>query len=184
MTSILPPLHMYADSGIHFRDPFVSKDAYSDNTAGSWSSYSQYADFVRALTPPPDMSGLAQTSKPGYYQQEHGVHYNNYQPPQQTYKAPGAPYIPQELSNADFGRNGVATEPSSRTMSPAIQSRQATMDDLQQHARQRRGSQANAIAPSFQIPKSVNDSGGSLSELAAQVSSKQISHVRACETLT
>ena len=28
----------------------------------------------------------------------------------------------------------------------------------------------NAIAPSFQIPKSVNDSGGSLSELAAEVS--------------
>ena len=73
----------------------------------------------------------------------------------------------QELGQTDFGR-GYATQPSSRTMSPVQQARSHTVDD---HTRQHnsRASQANAIAPSFQIPRSVNDSGGSLSELAAQV---------------
>ena len=171
MTSILPPLHMYAASSIHFRDPFVSREAYEDHSRGRWHSYPQYADFNRALTPPPEMSSLADTSKSTYYQQEHGQHYDDYLPKQQAYRAPVAPYLPQDVTNADFGRNGVATQPGSRTMSPALQSRQATVDDSQQQIHQRRASQANAIAPSFQIPKSVNDSGGSLSELAAEVSS-------------
>ncbi len=48
------------------------------------------------------------------------------------------------------------------------------MDDAQLYSQQKREPQASAIAPSFQIPKSVNDSGGSLSELAAQVSSASL----------
>ena len=172
MRSILPPLHMYADSVIDFRDPFVSRDADDDSLNRSWYSYSQYSDFNRALTPPPEMSGLTHSSKSGYFQQERGPYYGDYFPSQQTYRATGAPYMPQEVSNADFGRNGVATQPNSRTISPVLQPRQLTVDDtLKHHAQQKRESQANAIAPSFQIPKSVNDSGGSLSELAAQVCS-------------
>ena len=176
---------MYADSGIYFRDPFGFGDAYDDYSRGSWHFYSQSTDFNRALTPPPDMSGLTHTSKAGYYQQEHGLHYNDYMPSQQSYRPPPAPYLPQEVSNADFGRNGVATQPSSRTMSPILPLRQTTVDDLQHNSQQRRESQANAIAPFFQIPKSVNDSGGSLSELAAQVGVVTfLPRGGACEMLT
>lgn len=52
-------------------------------------------------------------------------------------------------------------------MSPVSGPRQPVFDEPRTFSR--RGSQANAIAPSFQIPRSVNDSGGSLSELAAQI---------------
>lgn len=159
MTCIHRARHMYADTSIHFRDPFVSNDVFDKHLRGGWLPYSQHSDFDQALTPPPDMNGISLTSKPGYYQQEHGHHYGDFVSGQQAYRAPVAPYGPQEVSNAEFGRSGVATEPCSRSISP----------NLQQQSQQRRGSQANAIAPSFQIPKSVNDSGGSLSELAAQV---------------
>jgi hypothetical protein len=115
------------------------------------------------------MNVATQTSKSGYYQQNHVHHYGDHVPSNQASKAPMGPYLPQEVSNADFGRNGYTSQPSSRIMSPAMTSRQAPVDDLRLHSQQR-GTQANAIAPSFQIPKSVNDSGGSLSELAAQVS--------------
>ncbi len=162
---------MYAESAwIQFRDPFLPRDAYDSHSRGSWHSCPSYPDLVRALTPPPEMSGATETSKPSYYQQEHGQHHGDYMHSQRSYRAPVAPYA-QELSNGDFGRNGVATQPSSRTISPVFQARQTTVDDSHlQQANRRRESQASAIAPSFQIQKSVNDSGGSLSELAAQVS--------------
>ena len=181
-TTLLPPLQMHADNTIHFRDPFVSQDTYQR----SWHSYppNAYADFVRALTPPPEMNGPTYTSKPGYYQQENGGHFGDYMPAQQSYRAPVAPYLPPEISSTDFGRNGVATQPNSRTMSPVFYARQTTVDDSQlQNNHRRREPQASAIAPSFQIPKTVNDSGGSLSELAAQVSAIQHLIVRLCELL-
>lgn len=162
MTSILPPLHMYAPSAIHFRDPFASQDSYQDRPRPSWTSQPQYPDFTRAFTPPPEMNGVSH-AKAGYYQQEHGHHYGDYLPDQQAYTAPVAPHMPQELSH---GQNGRRTQVSGRT-SPAPVVRQPVAGDG--YAQSRRTSQANAIAPSFQIPKSVNDSGGSLSELAAQV---------------
>ena len=168
MTCIQRARHMYADTANYFRDPFVSNDDFDSHQRGGWLPFSQRLDFNRPLTPPPDMNGIPHTSKPGYYQQEHGYHYGDFTPGQQAYRAPAASYGPQEVSNADFGRNGVSTEPCSCSVSPT-QPRQKTVDDSQQYSHQRRGSQANAIAPSFQIPKSVNDSGGSLSELAAQV---------------
>lgn len=55
-------------------------------------------------------------------------------------------------------------------VSPTTQSRAAALDSaIETHSRVNKPNH-NAIAPSFQIPKSVNDSGGSLSELAAEVS--------------
>ena len=169
MTSILPPHHMYADSRIHFRDPFGSSDAYAEHQSESWYSPNQYTDFNRALTPPPDMSTFSRSSKPATYQQEHGHHYGDYMHSQQAYRAPVTSYVPREVTNSEFGRSGVPTQPGSRAISP-VPSRQATFDHSVQPSQQRRGSEANAIAPAFQIPTSVNDSGGSLSELAAQVS--------------
>lgn len=167
---------MYADAAIRFRDPFVSKDAYEPTFKGSWPSYPQHSDFNRALTPPPEMNDVSHASKYPYYEQEHGDRYRPYMPAQQAQRAHVAPYVPQEVSNADFGRNGVATQPNSRTISPVQHSRQSQYNESQhyepQQTHQKRDSQANAIASQFQIPKSVNDSGGSLSELAAQVSSE------------
>lgn len=163
---------MYAPAAIRFTDPFGSKD-----TAETWSSRSAGypflppTDFNRALTPPPEMSGVSATQswKPGYHSQEHVHHYGDYVPSRQASRAPVGPSLPQEVNNADFGRNGVVTQPSSRTISPVFTSRQTTMDDTQVSSHQRQSSRTSSIAPSFQIPKSVNDSGGSLAELAAQV---------------
>ncbi|KAK3697833.1 hypothetical protein LTR37_017224 [Vermiconidia calcicola] len=168
-TYTVPPALMYADTGIKFRDPFGSREVYDERLRESWSSYPQYSDFNRDLTPPPDMENAAHLSKTSYYQQEHGQHHGDYMPHPQTYRAAVAPYLPQQVTNTQYGRPGVSTQPSSRTMSPIMSSRQPIKDDSRVYTRSRSSSQANAIAPSFQIPKSVNDSGGSLSELAAQI---------------
>lgn len=170
MTNTLPPLHMYAGSATHFRDPFASKDFYNHRSRASWNSYPSELDLNRALTPPPEMSNATYTSKPVYYQQEHGHHYGDHMPAQQAYRAPVAPYLPQETSNTTYGRYDRTTRPSSRAVSPVLHPRQAAVSDYMHQQQQRCGSQADAIAPVFQIPKTVNDSGGSLSELAAQVS--------------
>ncbi|KAK5133314.1 hypothetical protein LTR08_007839 [Meristemomyces frigidus] len=162
---------------MHFRDPFASRDNNHSAARAHWASHPQHPDFNRALTPPPDMNGATQVSKPAYYEQEHGQHHSDYEQEhgqhhsdyQQAYRAPTtlAPFCPQDAPYGTAGHNGVTTQPSSRTMSPIAGSRQHVFDDAR--ARSRRASQANAIAPSFQIPRSVNDSGGSLSELAAQI---------------
>ncbi|KAI6880446.1 hypothetical protein KC355_g22148, partial [Hortaea werneckii] len=99
-----------------------------------------------------------------YYQQERGPHYRtNYHPPQPSRSQPAHQY---NLSQAPR-QNGIDSRTNSRPMSPAQGPRQPIFNDP--GAQTRRASQANAIAPSFQIPRSVNDSGGSLAELAAQI---------------
>ncbi|KAK5167693.1 uncharacterized protein LTR77_007392 [Saxophila tyrrhenica] len=152
---------MYAEPAIRFGDPFGS------NTTPNKTIHQHlpYLDFNRALTPPPEMNGAVQASKSGYYQPEHATHYGDYVPSNHASRAPAAHCLPQEVSNTEFGQNGV--QPRSRPMSPAMTSRQTTVDDT--YSQHKREPQASAIAPSFQIPKSVNDSGGSLSELAAQI---------------
>lgn len=158
---------MSAASAIQFRDPFGSHNAYQ-NDSSNWPSFTRRHDLNRALTPPPEMNGFSH-QQPAYYRPELSNHVSDLLSRQYTSKASTGACPPQELSNADFGRTGYATQPSSRTISPATQTRSQTVDDYsRQH--NSRTSQSNAIAPSFQIPRSVNDSGGSLSELAAQVS--------------
>nr|POF13955.1 meiotically up-regulated gene 80 protein [Quercus suber] len=141
MTSIQPP-QMSVHNAVHFRDPFVSTTPPHQQPLSSWTSDPGYACCARALTPPPEM------------QQEHRQHHGDRW---QAYRPQGASYYPQEVSNAEFGRQAV-----SRPVSPA---RQPVFEDSQS----RRGSHASNIALSFQIPRSVNDSGGSLSELAAEI---------------
>lgn len=146
---------MYADSTstIHFRDPF-SKDitypldsfSYAYSRPAS-SSHVQHSNFSRVLTPPPEMNGVSANHRPAQYQ-EQGRYYGNHG------QQPVAPY--------SYGQTN------SRAMSPS--SRQSTIQPLGvPHIQQRKSSQSNAIAPALQIPPSVNDSQGSLSELAAQV---------------
>ena len=63
--------------------------------------------------------------------------------------------------------NGTATQPLSRPATPPGGPRQPVFEESQPTSR--RASQANVIAPAYQIPKSVNASGGSLAELAARI---------------
>lgn len=172
MTSTQRPLHMYAASAIRFKDPFaISKDItppknhYSayDQSRPAWSAQSRYQDGGSPLTPPPEMSSVSQASKPNDFSREHGNHYGDLMPAQQAYRAPVAPYLPQEVANADYGRNGIVSQTNGRT-SPVRPAPIEPTTAIQAH---RRPSQ---IAANFQIPKAVNDSGGSLGELAAQVS--------------
>jgi len=76
-----------------------------------------------------------------------------------------AQYPPYEPS----GENRVV-EARDAKVSPTTQTRASALDSaIETHSGVHKPNH-NAIAPSFQIPKSVNDSGGSLSELAAEVS--------------
>lgn len=107
------------------------------------------------------------TQKPNYYVKEYGQHYPEYST-QAGYKAPAPSYLPQEVHSSEHGRNHVVAHgPSNGRTSPV---RQAALDASHDITQQRRPSQHNAIAANFQIPRTVNNSGGSLSELAAQVS--------------
>nr|POF18626.1 meiotically up-regulated gene 80 protein [Quercus suber] len=136
---------MSVHSAVQFRDPFASTVPPPHPALSGWTSEPSHARFSRALTPPPEM------------QQDHRHDHGDRLPGWQAYKAQVAPYLPQEVSNAEFGRQAL-----SRPVSPV---RQPVFAESQS----RRGSHASNIALSFQIPRSVNDSGGSLSELAAEI---------------
>ena len=86
-------------------------------------------------------------------------------PSHSTYRAPVANYPSHEPSTANH-----VVESRDAKVSPTTQTRVSALDSaIETHSRVNKPNH-NAIAPTFQIPKSVNDSGGSLSELAAEVS--------------
>ena len=148
---------MYVNTAIRFRDPFVS----SKDRAPSLQDYAH-----SALTPPPEMTGV-QSARPslhaGDYSQQH-VDYVNGKP---AYRASLAPYQSLETSCEYSRTTGAIPHHNGRTSPP----KQALVEPSIDPSQQRRGSQYhNAMATNFLIPRSVNDSGGSLSELAAQVS--------------
>lgn len=165
---------MYANAAVHFKDPFAARNStlnrqphhYSQPQA-SWKFPASKPEHSRALTPPPDMNGVGHAFRHGVYQ-EQGKRYNDYSSNYPPYGASGPQYTAYEPSAASSQTAGTR----SHTISPAPQARQSRLPPLdvpsESRSQSRRTSQ-NAIAPSFQIPKSVNDSGGSLSELAAQV---------------
>lgn len=175
MTSTHRPLHMYASSAIRFRDPFaISKDltppkkqaAAYDQSRPARSAQSRYPGVASPLTPPPEMSGVHQLPQPNNYPRDHGHHYGDLMPAQQACRAAVAPYLPQEATTTDFGRSGLVPQPNGH-ISPV---RAAPIEPSTVVPPTRRASHANSIAANFQIPRAVNDSGGSLGELAAQVS--------------
>ena len=153
---------MYATTAIRFTDPFASQDHhYNNQQTFRVDSPSCYSD--RGATSPSAMSGgIPHTSKL-YTQQTSRQHEDDYSSTLSG-RGPPASYVTRHA-----GYTGTATQAASRTISPVLGAKQVTFDDPVSHVQSRRGSQANAIAPSFQIPKSVNSSGGSLSELAAQI---------------
>jgi hypothetical protein len=169
ITSIHPPHPMYANAAIQFRDPFAARDSTINrqphNYAASranWASYTPSQDLSRALTPPPDMNTVGHVAQ---HVTHHEQRYNSHMPAHSAYRAPVAQYPPYEPS----GESRTADSRDAK-VSPTSQARLPALDSaIETQSRQHKPNH-NAIAPSFQIPKSVNDSGGSLSELAAEVS--------------
>ncbi|PPJ57241.1 hypothetical protein CBER1_02806 [Cercospora berteroae] len=154
---------MYVDTAIRFRDPFVSsKDcpapqihAY-DRSRDSWASHARAHDLNRALTPPPEMSGVHSSRPTSFQAGDYSQNHLDLSRPKPAYRAPTNSY---QASEASIPHGNGRASPQQGPIEPAIDSSQ-----------QRRGSQYHsAIAANFQIPRSVNDSGGSLSELAAQI---------------
>ncbi|CAG8668968.1 5421_t:CDS:2, partial [Scutellospora calospora] len=85
-------------------------------------------------------------------------------PARSTYRAPVAQYPPYVAS----GDNRVVDSVRSAKVSPGVQSRLPAIETANDAHSRAQKTNDSSIAPSFQIPKSVNDSGGSLSELAAE----------------
>ncbi|KAK4901108.1 hypothetical protein LTR27_001664 [Elasticomyces elasticus] len=169
MTGILDQHHIYAASAVHFTDPFAPKSGQRNTTRTNWT---WQQDPARSLTPPPEMNSVLHETKPAYYRQERAYQYNDCLPGQQAYRASdvvGPPYQPQDVPHYDYqSRSAVASQAVSRDVSPSRGPRQPVFES-NRGAEPRQSSQATAIAPSFQIPRSVNDSGGSLAGLAAEI---------------
>ncbi|KAK3071295.1 hypothetical protein LTR53_008888 [Teratosphaeriaceae sp. CCFEE 6253] len=151
---------MYAASAIPFKDPF----SY-DRARQSWGLERQQ-DPARALTPPPDMNSIPHNTGPTYYEQERADRYGGHRSAQQAHGAQGS-YPPQTTAHARIDCHSTACQPGVHPGSPNRGPRQPIFEDALTLSR--RSSQANAIAPVFQIPRAVNDSGGSLAQLAAEI---------------
>jgi len=165
---------MYANAAaIQFRDPFAARDSSINRephswgqSRANWASYTSSQNLNRALTPPPDMNNVSHASQHVSHQEHGQHHYNSHMPAHSTYRAPVAQYPPYAAS----GDNRAVDSVRSGKVSPSVQSRLPAIEPANDaHSRALKPND-NSIAPSFQIPKSVNDSGGSLSELAAEVS--------------
>jgi len=166
---------MYANAAIQFRDPFAARDSSFNRephswgqSRANWASYTSNHALNRALTPPPDMNNVSHASQHVSHQEHGQHHYSSHVPARSTYRAPVAQYPPYVTS----GDNRVVDSVRSAKVSPGVQSRLPALEPANDAHSMTQKSNDTSIAPSFQIPKSVNDSGGSLSELAAEVSCK------------
>ncbi|KAF2723641.1 hypothetical protein K431DRAFT_282737 [Polychaeton citri CBS 116435] len=171
MTASSPATQMYIHGAVRFRDPF-SKDSLpgrqplDSHSRGSWEAQTRFSDINRVLTPPPEMNGPTNAYRPIYHQQENGFPNANlaasrYGPNHAQTYSPAATHKANALTNP---QNAVTTTHSgSRPASPAQARGQSKT------SQSRRGSHQNNIAVQYQIPRSINDSGGSISELAAQI---------------
>lgn len=164
MTALLPPGSMYTASTIRFRDPFVSSGTPQPHNGFSYE-YSRPAassnyQFSRVLTPPPEMTGVSANLRPSQ-SHEQGHYYGNHGQSQV------APYH-------SYGQS------SNRPVSPRSRQNTVGAADVASQS-QGQSSQSNAIAPALQIPRAVNNSQGSLSELAAQVRITATSDVMATD---
>jgi hypothetical protein len=160
------PLHMYAEPAIRFRDPFrVSKKLTSPASNKSFHQLSQRPPFQSTFsgprTPPPEMNAASSSFRSEYQPQEHAQSYGGHMSSQHPQRAhvPAYPSADVTVHSHDYSRPLPQSTSNGRS-SPA---RPVFIEE-------RRRSNANAIASNFQIPRDVNDSGGSLAELAAQVS--------------
>jgi len=173
MTSVVSAVHMYNHSSLDRRHSFKGSSppyVHDPSMTSAWPAYPLYhSDFTRALTPPPDMNGVhPPLSRSTAHPYDHGSHYADYMSTA-LHAGPASSTAIREYPHADTARREAPARFYSRS-SPARRPSMDASSDTQSISQSRRGSQAsNSIAPNFQIPRSVNDSGGSLSELAAQI---------------
>lgn len=179
--SLLPSQSMYPPSGISFRNPFLTTGVPShashyspsinnpgydlDIPSPSSRSNSKVSSHARRPpTPPPDMNTVAQQvqhSRHSYYGDRSAASLK-YEPSQIKYEPVQYNHEQSHRNTQTQPKQEVTSQPANRPRSPVFQ---------QDAPAQVKGSNMNAIAPSLQIPRSVNNSQGSLSELAAQVCS-------------
>lgn len=170
MLHSLPPQPMYSPTGIHFRNPFIeqrpqSRYNHDFNHPLSSTEYNTSKSALplhRPITPPPEMNTVA-TNLPhsqNLYYGDRSAAPLKYEMGQSKYEV-GAFDQSQALSNQQ-AKQEPFPESVSRPRSPVFTQNPNTGGP-------RRTSQVNSIAPSLQIPRSVNNSQGSLAELAAQV---------------
>ncbi|KAM3422742.1 hypothetical protein BST61_g227 [Cercospora zeina] len=153
---------MYVDTAIRFRDPFVSSRDFPpshlhgyDRSRDNWASHARAHDLNRALTPPPEMSGVHSSRPMSSQAGEYSQRSPDFSRSKPSHRAPAS----HQPADASIPHGSGRASP-----------HQAPIERMSDSSQQRRGSQYhNAIATNFQIPRSVNDSGGSLSELAAQI---------------
>lgn len=171
MLNLLPPQSMYPPSGVHFRNPFnqpsrpQSHHHYDLDLTSPSSGYSKSSvSLHRPLTPPPEMNSVAShVQRPQYpYYGERPASSVKYEPGQAKYES-GAYSQPQ--SYHDQPKREIISQPVSKAQSPVFTENPNT-------GAIQKNSQMSTIAPSLQIPRSVNNSQGSLAELAAQVRNK------------
>lgn len=169
MLSSHPSQSMHPPRGIHFRNPFTepsrSHSHYNHDldVQSPSSGYGRVSVPVKRLpTPPPDMNTVAPNvqSSQYYYYGDRSAALVKHDPVRIKHE-PNAHSQPQPFAHVQ-PKQEAAAQSSSRPRSPIFTQNPVNNGD-------RSDSKMNAIAPSLQIPRSVNSSQGSLSELAAQV---------------
>ncbi|KAF4551329.1 Cyclin-like protein 5 [Elsinoe fawcettii] len=136
--------------------------AFEPPVAPTLSPLARFTNQVkRPLTPPEDMSSIAYNYRPMGKYQEHGLHNADMRYPYASSHDSVTDTVPEQRNMSHYSRAHI-----SRQSSPT-HSHHSFASNSSHH--QRQASQASLIAPSLQIPKTINNSQGSLSELAAQV---------------
>jgi hypothetical protein len=172
-------LSMYPPPGIYFRNPFVDSSTSTSQTFGH--SHHKFPLDVQSpagsaqvtftstkpLTPPPDMNSVAAQVQP-----QHSSYYG---------ETPSA--VPIKYEHRKYDQPAAYDQSQSHSQSqvqlpkPDVSAARPPSPVYQPHPvhfidppNSKRDSHMSAIAPSLQIPRSVNNSQGSIAELAAQVS--------------
>jgi hypothetical protein len=172
-TSACLMLSMYPPPGIHFRNPFddsrtptsqscrhhhnLDLDIQSPSGSAKVTVRTQ-----KPLTPPPDMNSVV-----SHVQPQHGNCYGERPPAikyeQQQQQKHDQPVYAHTQHQVQLPKPEVSA---ARLPSPIYQPHPVHFTNPSNN---KRDSHMSAIAPSLQIPQSVNNSHGSIAELAAQV---------------
>lgn len=165
---------MYPPPGIYFRNPFVDSSTSTSQSFGhshhkfpldiqSPAGSAQVTfSSTKPLTPPPDMNSVATHVQP-----QHNSYYG------ETSSAAPIKYEDRRYDQPTYDQSQNQVQlpkpevKAARPPSPVYQPHPVHFIDP---PTQKRDSHMSAIAPSLQIPRSVNNSQGSIAELAAQVS--------------
>ncbi|KAH0359497.1 hypothetical protein KCU65_g9930, partial [Aureobasidium melanogenum] len=170
-------LSMYPPPGIHFRNPFVDS---STSTSQSFDhSHHKFPLDIQSpagstkvthpstkpLTPPPDMHSVASHVHP-----QHNSYYGE--------RSSAAPikYEHRKYDQPTYDHNHSQSQTQVQLPKPDVSAARPPSPVYQPHPvhfteplNQKRDSHTSAIAPSLQIPRTVNNSQGSIAELAAQI---------------